>query len=317
MSKTDNNYNKILLLDKPSGITSHDAIDKLRSILKQRRIGHTGTLDKAASGLMIICLGKSTKISQFISDYSKTYEAKISLGRSSETFDSEGVDFSMPENEIPTLKKNEIEIILNKFKGQLTQTVPSYSAVHVNGRRLYDYARSGQKVDLPSRTVEIKDIELLGFNSSSITIKVECSKGTYIRSLANDIGNIIGCGAYLSELKRTSIGKMNLSDALNFQEIEALRNNNSLNEYLKSYSEVLSYNSFVVPVELTNDIICGKDISCNNLINIDGDVNIGDKITIKDTNGQVLAVGSAGISSDMVGIMTEDKKLFDYLRVLN
>jgi tRNA pseudouridine55 synthase len=315
MHKTDNRYNSILLLNKPSGITSHDAIDKLRSVLKQRRIGHTGTLDKAASGLMIICLGKSTKISQFISDYDKTYEAKISLGRSSETFDAEGVDFSAPLNEIPKLTKIEIEEIIIKFKGQFDQTVPSYSAVHVDGRRLYDYARSGQKVELPSRTVEIYNIELMEYDSSSITINIECSKGTYIRSLANDIGNIIGCGAYLSELKRTSIGKMKLSDALNFEEIETLRDNESLNEYLKSYSDVLSYNSFVISGEFKDDIICGKKISSDNLINIDGNVNIGDKITIKDTNGNVLAIGSAVISSDMV--VDADKKLFDYLRVLN
>lgn len=317
MVKKDNKYNSILLLNKPEGITSHDAIDKLRSILKQRQIGHTGTLDKAASGLMIICLGKATKIAQFISEYNKTYEATINLGRSSETFDTEGVDFSLPERAIPNLNKSEITVVLNKFKGKFKQTVPSYSAVHVNGKRLYNYARTGQKVELPSRTVEIYEIDILDLKTSSMKIKVECSKGTYIRALANDIGEIIECGAYLSELRRTMIGKIDISSALTFDEIESLTNNNNLNDYLKTYSDVLNFNSFVIPNELGEAITCGKDIMCHNLIDIDGKVNVGDKITIKNTNGKILAIGNAGISSDMICNMTEDKKLFDYLRVLN
>ena len=185
-------YNGILPVYKSVGITSHDLIDRLRGIVGQKRIGHTGTLDPQADGLMLICLGRATKLTQFFTEWDKGYRAKITFGQSSDTMDGAGI-MSDPAG-VPALDRNQIETVLRRFTGKIIQKVPLYSAVKVGGRELHKYARAGVAVESPEREVEVYAIDLLNIELPSITIHVRCSKGTYIRVLADDIGRQVGCG---------------------------------------------------------------------------------------------------------------------------
>ncbi|MCX6826576.1 MAG: tRNA pseudouridine(55) synthase TruB, partial [candidate division Zixibacteria bacterium] len=182
-------YDGILLCHKPFGVSSHDVIANLRQVIGQRRMGHTGTLDPLATGLMLICLGRATKIAQFLSDMDKTYEAEIKLGVRSSTFDAEGVIENDPPQPVPNLSKAEMEDIFSEFRGSIRQKVPAFSAIKRNGQRLYKAARMGKKVNPPERNIEIKEIKLIGINLPFVNFVVCCSKGTYIRSLAQDIGS--------------------------------------------------------------------------------------------------------------------------------
>ena len=196
-------YNGILLLNKRQNITSHQAVLEVREIIRQRRVGHTGTLDPKAQGLIVVCIGRATKIVQFVSDFDKTYEAEIFLGRTSSTYDSEGIIKDGMPKAAPNLSLFEFQNLLNEFIGRKIQKVPAHSAVRVNGNHLYEYARAGQEVELPVREIEIKSIKTINFEYPKLTFQVTCSKGTYIRSLASDIGERLECGAYLSNLNRT------------------------------------------------------------------------------------------------------------------
>lgn len=316
MKKTDR-YNKILLVDKPAGMTSHDVIDQLRRILKQRRIGHTGTLDKAATGLMLVCLGRATKSAQFISDQNKVYEAEITLGRVSETYDTEGVDFDQPASDIPQLTNDELTELLEQFSGDIIQQVPAYSAIHVDGRRLYQYARSGQTVECPTREIHIENIKLLNNELPKIKIRVDCSKGTYIRTLAHDIGQVIGCGAYLSGLRRSRIGSLELDDALTLDKIAEYQDNNTLEKYFKNYNQVIEFSKICLNDESHQAILFGKDINNEYLINTDGLFDVGDKVSITDQSGNILAIGQAEVSHEMISRVDSEQKLFSYVRVLN
>ena len=315
MQKTDK-YNAILLVNKDTGMTSHDVVARLRKITNQKRIGHTGTLDKAASGLLVVCLGRTTKTSQFISDCDKEYIAEITLGRFSKTYDAEGVDFSTVEQDTSNISVEQIQSVLDKFKGLIHQQVPAYSAVHVDGKRLYKSAVQGIDVELPVRDIIIHSIELLNLHTNILQIKVSCSKGTYIRSLANDIGKELGCGGYISELQRTAVGNLSLDSALTLEEIEALVKSNSLEKSLLQFNDVVTYASCAVNNESVDFVYNGLDIKKEFIDQVYDTYITGDKVAIKDLNGKVLAVCKAEVPSNLV-TNSQDQKLFSYIRVLN
>ncbi|MEE8149321.1 MAG: tRNA pseudouridine(55) synthase TruB, partial [candidate division Zixibacteria bacterium] len=176
-------YNGILLLNKQRGITSHEAVMKIRNAIGQKRVGHTGTLDPQAEGLLVICIGSATKIVQYLSNFDKSYEAEIYLGKSSTTFDSEGeITGDMPKA-APDFSAEEFSDILDEFRGSFSQKVPAYSAVRVDGKHLYELARAGKTVERPARLVTITELEVVSYNKPHLTIRVSCSKGTYIRTL--------------------------------------------------------------------------------------------------------------------------------------
>ncbi|MCH7946878.1 MAG: tRNA pseudouridine(55) synthase TruB, partial [candidate division Zixibacteria bacterium] len=205
MKTSSTPYSGILLLNKQPGITSHDEIMNVRNIIGQKRVGHTGTLDPQAEGLLVICIGSATKIVQYLSNFDKSYEAEIYLGKSSTTYDSEGeITSDMPEA-APDFSAEEFSEILDEFRGTFTQKVPAYSAIRINGKHLYELARAGKEVERPERQVTISELEVISYNKPRLTIRVSCSKGTYIRTLADDIGNKLKCGAYLSALKRIGV----------------------------------------------------------------------------------------------------------------
>ena len=297
-------------------MTSHDVVSKLRRILNQRRIGHTGTLDKSATGLLVVCLGKATKAAQFISDADKRYEAEITFGRISKTYDTEGVDFSQPENEIPELDKIKIDEYLESFRGKITQTVPPFSAVHVDGQRLYKLAVKGVDVELPKRNITIHDIKINSYQADTLNITVHSSKGTYIRSLAHDLGQDIGCGAYLSDLRRIAIGNILLENALTFEDVETLHEQEKLEENLLSYNQVIDYASCSIADDYINSIYQGRDIYIDFIKSVQSRFKAGDRVSVTDSNGNILAVCKAEIESDLIADNV-DKKLFSYIRVLH
>jgi tRNA pseudouridine55 synthase len=308
--------NGILLLNKRPGISSHQAVLEVRQIIRQRRVGHTGTLDPKAEGLIVICLGRATKIVQFVSDFDKTYEARIVLGRTSTTFDTEGtIRDNMPKT-APEYSVTQFQSVLDGFVGKIHQKVPSYSAVRVNGNRLYNFARAGQEVELPVREIEIKSIKAVDYQMPELTFCVTCSKGTYIRSLANDIGEKLECGAYLSSLKRTAVGNLNLDRALHIEQVRQIHENGLLPKMLLSFDDVLHYSGIMVSDNFKSQILNGLDLKPSDVLETYGEFSEGDRIILKDQEGTPLAIGRAEIASSRIKT-AEAVKIFTYSRVLN
>lgn len=203
--------NGLLLVNKPAGITSFDCIRKLRRTTGVKKIGHAGTLDPAATGLMLLLFGSACKQAQQFSKLDKTYIAQIELGKNSTTGDREG-ELTDVNNREPD--KEEIERTLKLFMGEITQTPSKYSAIKIDGQEAYKRARRGEEVVMPSRQVKINSIDLLSYKYPYLEISADVSSGTYIRSLAEDIGIELGTGAYLTALERTSVGEYDLKDAV-------------------------------------------------------------------------------------------------------
>ncbi|MBM7572068.1 tRNA pseudouridine(55) synthase TruB [Aquibacillus albus] len=219
----------IVPLWKPKGMTSHDCVVKIRKLFQTKKVGHTGTLDPEVEGVLPICVGQATKIVPFLTDTKKTYVAEMTLGYSTETEDSHGQIVEKKEVSQP-LEEMEIISVLQQFQGKITQVPPMYSAVKVNGKKLYEYAREGKIIDRPERMVYIDNITLLSINSDQteaprISFKVTCSKGTYIRTLCVDIGRALGFPAHMSQLIRTKTGSFEQKDCFTFEQIDNAINN--------------------------------------------------------------------------------------------
>jgi len=209
----------VFLLNKPLGFSSNQALKKIQWLFNAKKAGHTGTLDPMASGLLPICIGEATKFSHRLLEANKTYIATIQLGVTTTTGDQEGEVVSQKD---VVLKPNQLEETLQKFTGDITQIPPMFSALKFEGKPLYEYAREGIEIERKSRQVTIYDITLNKIEESIVILEVSCSKGTYIRTLAEDIGHALGCGAYLKGLERTQTGNFQLSDALTIEAIEAM-----------------------------------------------------------------------------------------------
>lgn len=209
----------ILNFNKPKGITSFKAVSAVRKILGEKKAGHAGTLDPMATGVLIILTGKDTKSAGVFSNLDKEYEAVLKLGERTDTFDAEGK--ITDRKPVPELTEEKIREIISRFEGKIIQKVPIYSAVKVKGKRLYKLARKGETPERPEREVRVAKIELLEFKSPFLKIKVNCSKGTYVRTLADDIGAALGTFAHLAELTRTAIGQFRVDDSCDFEDLRA------------------------------------------------------------------------------------------------
>jgi len=209
---------KILLINKPKGWTSHDVVAKLRGVLGIKKIGHAGTLDPLATGLLIILVGKKTKEADNFLKLDKEYIAEIKLGAVSNTYDGEGT-IAVKSSKAKVARAH-IEKVIEKFVGEVLQTPPIFSAIKIKGQPAYKLARKGKEVKLKPRKIKIYDIEILDYCWPDLKIKVKCGSGTYIRSLANDIGQALGTGGYLFALTRTKIGEFDLKDSKNIEEIK-------------------------------------------------------------------------------------------------
>ncbi|MBD5779950.1 tRNA pseudouridine(55) synthase TruB [Pelagicoccus sp. NFK12] len=212
----------VLLIDKPTGMTSHDVVDQVRRKLRMKRIGHAGTLDPMATGLLIILVGKATKLSQYLMSLDKTYSGTIKLGESTNTQDADGeitVTKPLPEG----LTQLKAQFAMSDFVGDQYQTPPMFSAVKIKGQRLYKLARKGQEVEREPRFIRVSKFEITRFDLPEIDFTLDCSKGTYVRTLANDFGEKLGCGAHLTALRRDASNDFDTSRALpldTFKEME-------------------------------------------------------------------------------------------------
>lgn len=219
MKKENENWG-FLLVNKPSGITSHDVVEVLRKITGIKKIGHGGTLDPIATGLLIVGIGRrATKKLKEIQALNKEYLAKVRLGRVSNTYDREGKIQEMKIEKIPTFE--EVQEVIKTFVGEIEQIPPPFSAKKINGKRAYQLARRGIMVKLKPQKIKIYDIEILKYSFPFLEIKVICSSGTYIRTLAHEIGKKLNCGAYLEELTRTKIGNFSIERAINLQHLDS------------------------------------------------------------------------------------------------
>jgi tRNA pseudouridine55 synthase len=202
----------VLVVDKPIGLTSHDVVQIIRRGTGIRRAGHTGTLDPRASGVLVVLVGPAVRLSEYVSASDKRYQATIQLGRSTDTFDSEGaITKSTP---LENISEEQFNQILEGFVGEIEQVPPPYSAVKVKGKKAYEMARKGQDVDLEPRIINVYNLEVLEWAPPEVVIDVYCSSGTYVRSLANDLGEALGTGAHLIGLRRTKSGQFTLRDAV-------------------------------------------------------------------------------------------------------
>lgn len=208
----------VLLLDKPQGMSSNGALQSARRLLNAAKAGHTGTLDPMASGLLPLTFGEATKFSQMLLDADKTYEAVVRLGVDTDSGDAEG---TVTATRPVAVDRPVLEAVLARFRGEIEQVPPMYSALKRDGKALYEYARAGIELERAPRRVRIHALELLDFAGDRLAIRVHCSKGTYIRSLAVDIGAALGCGAHLAALRRTAIGDFDLADAVTLDRLEA------------------------------------------------------------------------------------------------
>ena len=221
--------NGIMLIDKPCDWTSHDVVGKLRGILHERRIGHSGTLDPMATGLLVVFVGRATRAVEFAEADSKEYIAGLRLGISTDTQDITGNTLKS-SNSLPS--KAELEQALSAFKGEISQIPPMYSAIKVGGRKLYELARRGESVERKPRKVTIEKLEIVGENDGDYILDVVCSKGTYIRTLCNDIGDTLGCGGCMSSLRRVKAGAFSIEKAHTIDEIQAAADNGGLDEII-------------------------------------------------------------------------------------
>jgi len=246
----------ILIVDKPEGLTSHDVVARLRRILKTKRIGHTGTLDPFATGVLVMLVGKATRLAQFLDKDKKEYEATIQFGSETDTGDKTG-ELRITNYELRDISDDELENILTSFLGEIEQTPPMYSAKKVDGKKLYELARKGIEIERKPVKVKIYEIEKTengkrkteNENTFDVKIRVVCSAGTYIRTLAEDIGKKLEIGAHLSALRRTGAGQFDLLKAVTLEILEEITSENKLGEVLISMNDALAH----LPKVVLND----------------------------------------------------------------
>ncbi len=207
----------ILIINKPEGLTSHDVVARIRRKLGIRRVGHAGTLDPLATGVLVVLVGRSTKLFDKFVNFDKAYEATLRLGLVTDTADIKGR--ILAENPVGEISQKEVEKVMQKFIGEIEQVPPMYSAVKVNGKRLYKLARKGIQIRRSPRRVFVKEFRLLDMNLPDIHFHLECSKGTYVRKLAEDVGEELGCGGCIVQINRTRIGPFSINEAIPLEEV--------------------------------------------------------------------------------------------------
>ena len=273
----------ILLIDKPVGYTSRKICNEVSKIYQEKRVGHVGTLDPFASGLLIVAMGRATKAVTFFDEAIKEYEADIVLGKETDTLDNTGNFIN--EREVPSLTKEMIDEVLTSFLGDQVQIPPMTSAIHVNGKRLYEYAHKGEEIDRPSRNIHIYELKLLSFKDNVITIYCKVSKGTYIRSLGSDIAAKLGTVGYLNRLVRVGVEPFNLKEASSHEEVKnKTASIYSSSEILSRFMETISFDNKKIE-DIKNGKITYLDIKTNkNRILVVNSVNEAIAVYVKEND---------------------------------
>ncbi len=235
----DNVVSGVLVIDKPIGLTSHDVVQIIRRGTGIRRAGHTGTLDPRASGVLVVLIGPAVRLSEYVSASDKRYQATIRLGSSTDTYDAEGV-VTKSTVSVEDITEEHFNEVLQEFVGEIEQVPPPFSAVKVKGKKAYEMAREGEEIDLTPRKIHVYSLEVLEWALPEVVIDVYCSSGTYVRSLANDLGNRLGCGAHLVGLRRTKSGRFTLRDAVPLRRLQESFNAGDWYRYLIPAAEALA-----------------------------------------------------------------------------
>jgi tRNA pseudouridine55 synthase len=282
----------LLVIDKPEGITSHDVVDRVRRILKTKRVGHTGTLDPFATGVMVVLVGQATRLAQFLDKDEKEYEALVQFGSETDTGDRTGTataDCGLRTAELEEAVRNlNWETILSKFRGEILQVPPMYSAKKVEGKKLYELARAGKEIRREAVPVTIRELELLDRREfriprSALPIRVVCTAGTYIRTLAEDIGRAVGLGAHLLELRRTRAGQFDLSCSITLDELQALPDAGT---HLLPMGEAVAH---LEPLTLSDERAAK---TLNGLSSrVDTDLAHGERVRMLGPAGNLIAIG--------------------------
>jgi len=243
----------ILNIDKPQGITSYRVVAAVKRLSGERRVGHAGTLDPMATGVLPVCLGQATRLVEFLAEASKTYLADIELGLTTDTYDASGR--VVQRGEPAGIRREQIEAVLASFRGTIRQTPPMYSAIRHHGKKLYELARAGITVARKSRPATIHSLDIVDFQPPLMTIEVECGKGTYIRSLAHDLGQSLGCGAILKSLVRRRYGPFDIREAVSIPSLEAASRSGCWEHFLHPMDSVLSAWPAAAVDEATEQVI--------------------------------------------------------------
>jgi tRNA pseudouridine55 synthase len=230
------NVSGVLVVDKPVGLSSHDVVQIIRNGTKIRRAGHTGTLDPRASGVLVVLLGPAVRLSEYVSASEKRYQAVIELGVTTDTYDLEG---RVTRRSPVDISYEEFEQVLQSFVGEFEQKPPAYSAIKVKGEKAYEIARRGEEVELEPRMIQVRELELLDWDPPEAVVDIQCSSGTYVRSLAYDLGEKLGCGATLTGLRRTKNGRFGLRDAVSLRKLQEAFANGDWYQYLIPAAEAL------------------------------------------------------------------------------
>lgn len=291
--------NGILVIDKPAGLTSHDVVARVRRILKTKRVGHTGTLDPFATGVMVILVGQATRLAQFLDKDEKEYEAVLRFGFETDTGDRTG----SPRSKVPSPKPvdvEQVESVLPQFRGEIEQVPPMYSAKKVGGKKLYELARKGVEIERKAVTIHIYDLEIVDKGAADsgpepwgLGLRVVCSAGTYIRTLAEDIGRAVGTGAHLIELRRTRAGKFDLSRALSIEELDKMEN---AADVLIPMNEAVSH----LPAVMLDQERVIKTKSGLSTRFVDADLTDREAIRMLDEANELIAVGFFSASEKVV-----------------
>lgn len=296
-------YNGIINIYKEAGFTSHDVVAKLRGILKQKKIGHTGTLDPEAVGVLPVCLGKGTKVCDLLTDKDKVYETVMRLGVVTDTQDMTGK--ILKESPVRVTRET-LEGVLEQFRGDYDQIPPMYSALKVQGKKLYELAREGRVIERKARRVHIFDLKLLEFEDDGIHVhmRVHCSKGTYIRTLCHDIGERLGCGAAMEKLVRTQVGVFKMEDAMTLSQVETYARNQQMDSIIRSIDSMFTMwpagktTASVDRLLYNGNMLYRKDLilesgvgnGAEKISGVGKEPESGEKIRVYDSKGQFCAI---------------------------
>ncbi len=281
-------YNGLINIYKEPGFTSLDAVAVLRGILKQKKIGHTGTLDPAAEGVLLVCLGSGTKLCDMLENKDKEYECVMLLGQTTDTEDTTGKILCEKEVDV---SKEDIEKAVMSFVGDILQVPPMYSALKKDGKRLYDLAREGKVIEREGRPITVYEMKIIDISLPRVTFIVKCSKGTYVRSLCRDIGEKLGCGACMEHLKRTKVSNFDVTDSLTLKEVEKIAAEGRIDEYIRGVEDAFSdLDSIFVKEDSTRIIENGNPLLAANLKECNRAVSNGERFKVYHPSGRFIAV---------------------------
>ena len=297
MMRTQPEVHGVLNINKSAGMTSHDVVDAVRRILGMQRVGHTGTLDPQATGVLPLCVGRATRIAQYLTQAEKEYVMTLRLGITTDTLDAAGKETGRVDE--VRVRQQEVEAVLPRFVGEIQQIPPIYSAKKHQGERLYRLARRGEVVEREPVTVRVFALELQGFESPFVHLKVTCSKGTYARSLCDDIGRTLGCGGHLHTLCRTRAGRFALGGAVTLEGLEERVGTGRLGEVLMPIAEALGHLPGVrVASEAGPLILHGNAVTAGMIVQFPADLPRGALVRVLGFRKQLLSLAEAAVTSE-------------------